>query len=72
LGSAACGFHASRPPIPREDGHPVHMKTDNHSRGRRPPVGAKRRGGWHCYSDGVVAVNAAWRLRMDSPFRVMR
>jgi IS5 family transposase len=55
-----------------EDGRSAHVKTTTHSRGRRPLVGAKRRGGWHCYSEGVVAINFAWRFRMDSPFRLMR
>lgn len=40
-----------------ESCHLFHAKPATYSRGRLPSVGAKRRGNWHCYSDGVVVVN---------------
>ena len=43
----------------REVCHLIHAKPATHSRGRLPPVGAKRRGHLHCYSEGVVGVNLA-------------
>jgi hypothetical protein len=39
--------------------HPDHVKPAIHSRGKLPPVGAKRRGVLHCYSDKAVVVNLA-------------
>ena len=40
-----------------ESCHPVHAKPATHSVGKLPPVGAKRRGVLHCYSEGVAVVN---------------
>ncbi len=40
-----------------ESCHLFHAKPATYSRGRLPSVGAKRRGMWHCYSEGVVVVN---------------
>lgn len=46
-------------PFRSESCHLIHAKAATHSRAKLPPVGAKRRGRWHCYSEGVVAVNLA-------------
>lgn len=62
-------------------GHPFHQHPAGDSTGIRPPVprpfGRGRRSeatqAGHCYSMGVVDVNVrAWRLRSDSPLRVIR
>ena len=62
-------------------GHLFHGDPAGDSTGIRPPVprvfgrGSRSEAtqAGHCYSVGVVGVNVrAWRLRIDSPLRVIR
>lgn len=55
-----------------ESGHSIHAKPAIHSGGKRPRVGAKRRGVGDCYAAEAVVVNFANRFRMDSPFKWIR
>jgi len=50
----------------------IPLKSATDSGGKLPPVGAKRRGCLHCYSEEAVGVNFARRFRMDSPFKLIR
>jgi hypothetical protein len=46
-------------PFRCESCHLIHAKVATQSRGTLPPVGAKRRGMVHCYSEGVGVVKFA-------------
>ena len=68
----ACAFHARRPPIPGRRRPLIPCEDDRPFQAMAATSRSEATRCLHCYSAGAVDVNFAWRLRMDSPFRLMR